>query len=135
MGANRMKDLAASNDYRKRIKFAIQDVLELRQNNWQERVLKEQMKTKDQIRKDAVREARAQQSGSQNPFASMQIAGQRPQYITAVMEKQEAQRETENKARKAEEKSEGKAFAALQKAIVYFQSDFKAGAASSTAEA
>ena len=77
--ANRMKDLAASNDYRKRIKFAIQDVLELRQNNWQERVLKEQMKTKDQIRKDAVREARAQQSGSQNPYASMQIAGQRPQ--------------------------------------------------------
>merc|ERR1719316_914801 len=138
--ANRMKDLAASNDYRKRIKFAIQDVLELRQNNWQERVLKEQMKTKDQIRKDAVREARAQQSGSQNPYASMQIAGQRPQYITAVMEKQEAQRETESKARKVEEraskdKSEGKAVAALQKAIVYFLSDFKESTTSSAAEA
>merc|ERR1719247_1838538 len=137
--ANRMKDLAASNDYSKRIKFAIQDVLELRTNNWQERVLKEQMKTKDQIRKDAVREARAQQGGAQNPYASMQIAGQRPQYITAVMEKQEAQREADSKARRAEEKDqkakakeEGKAFAALQKAIVYFQSDFKAAASSST---
>merc|ERR1719487_3083010 len=137
--ANRMKDLAASNDYSKRIKFAIQDVLELRTNNWQERVLKEQMKTKDQIRKDAVREARAQQGGAQNPYASMQIAGQRPQYITAVMEKQEAQRDAESKARRDQEKTaakdakaEGKAFAALQKAIVYFQSDFKAGAASTT---
>jgi hypothetical protein len=137
--ANRMKDLAASNDYSKRIKFAIQDVLELRTNNWQERVLKEQMKTKDQIRKDAVREARAQQGGAQNPFAMTQIAGQRPQYITAVMEKQEAQREADSKARRAEEKdkaakekAEGKTFAALQKAIMYFQSDFKASASSST---
>merc|ERR1719262_1698485 len=102
--ANRMKDLAASNDYSKRIKFAIQDVLELRTNNWQERVLKEQMKTKDQIRKDAVREARAQMGGAQNPYASMQIAGQRPQYITAVMEKQEAQREEASKARENKEK-------------------------------
>jgi hypothetical protein len=140
--ANRMKDLAASNDYSKRIKFAIQDVLELRTNNWQERVLKEQMKTKDQIRKDAVREARAQQGGAQNPYASMQIAGQRPQYITAVMEKQEAQRDADSKARRAEEKDqkakakeEGKAFAALTKAIAYFQSDFKAGTNSSSTEA
>merc|ERR1719454_1396651 len=115
--ANRMKDLAASNDYSKRIKFAIQDVLELRTNDWQERVLKEQMKTKDQIRKDAVREARAQQGGAQNPYASMQIAGQRPQYITAVMEKQEAQREEKDKARKdkeaaaSKEKAEGKQLA------------------------
>jgi hypothetical protein len=69
----------------------------------------------------------------------MQIAGQHPQYITAVMEKQEAQREADNKARRAEDKAkadkgkeEGKAFAALQKAIVYFQSDFKAGATAST---
>jgi hypothetical protein len=97
------------------------------------------MKTKDQIRKDAVREARAQNQGAQNPFASMQIAGQRPQYIVNVMEKQEAQREADNKQRRAEEKdrakqekNEGKAFAALQKAIVYFQSDFKATASSST---
>jgi hypothetical protein len=138
--ANRMKDLAASNEYSKRIKFAIQDVLELRSNNWQERVLKEQMKTKDQIRKDAVREARAQQGGAQNPYASMQIAGQRPQYITAVMEKQEAQREEKDKARREEKaakekSSEGKTLAALQKSIVYFLSDFKGSASSSSTEA
>ena len=66
------------------------------------------MKTKDQIRKDAVREANPQQDAYRwNPYAyaSMQIAGQRPQYINEIIERQEAQRG-----------AEGKPFAALQKA-------------------
>ena len=53
-------------------------MLDLRSNHWEERVLKERMKTKDQIRRDAMREQRAQQSGAQNFFAQTEIAGQRP---------------------------------------------------------
>merc|ERR1719163_929023 len=89
--ANRMKDLANVESYTKRIKFAIQNVLDLRSNGWQERVLKERMKTKDQIRRDAGMEQRAQQRGVQNPYVQTEIAGQRPSYITAVMQKQEAE--------------------------------------------
>ena len=55
-------------------------MLDLRSNGWEERVLKERMKTKDQIRRDAMREQRAQQGGAQNPFAMTEIAGQRPQF-------------------------------------------------------
>merc|ERR1719316_327058 len=102
--ANRMKDLANVESYTKRIKFAIQNVLDLRSNGWQERVLKERMKTKDQIRRDAAREQRAQGAGVQNPFAQTEIAGQRPSYITAVMQKQEAEAARAQKERERQQK-------------------------------
>jgi hypothetical protein len=130
--ANRMKDLAA-HDYGKRIKFAIQDVLDLRSNNWQERVLKEKMKTKDQIRKDALVEARAQMRGAQNPFATVETAGQRPAYISAVMQKQdEIQAKQKREAQSAQakrEKGDGESasLSRLQKALAYFYSDLDDG--------
>ena len=54
-------------------------MLDLRSNGWEERVLKERMQTKDQIRVDAMREQRAQLNGVQDYFVRTEIAGQRPQ--------------------------------------------------------
>jgi hypothetical protein len=126
--ASRMKDLSNIDQYSKRIKFAIQNVLDLRSNHWEERVLKERMKTKDQIRRDAMREQRAQQSGAQNFFAQTEIAGQRPSYITAVMQKQEqeaarAKKELEKIQKEKKDEDASSKVDQLRKAIAYFLSD------------
>jgi hypothetical protein len=89
--ASRMKDLSQVDLYSRRIKFAIQNVLDLRSSGWQERVLRERMQTRDQLRRDAMREQRAQQMGVQDYFARTEIAGQRPQYITAAMQQRQQQ--------------------------------------------
>ena len=49
--------------FSKRIQFQIQDLLDLRDNKWQKKLFKEQAKTKDDVRKDAQKEARMQAKG------------------------------------------------------------------------
>merc|ERR1719253_1087046 len=77
-------------------------------------------------------EARKQQAGTQNAFVTTEIAGQRPQYIQAVIQKQEAEaarKKAEDekqraKQEKAEEQMKKQAGANLNKAIGYFINDF-----------
>lgn len=66
--------------YSKRIQFAIQGLFELRQNGWQKKLFKEQAKSKDDIRKDAMKDARQQQKGNDVHFVT-QVVGARPAYI------------------------------------------------------
>merc|ERR1719491_1798365 len=65
----------------KRIQFKIQDLIDLRGNNWQKKLFKEQAKTKDEIRKDAAKEAKSAAKGGQDAMFTTQVAGQRPAYI------------------------------------------------------
>jgi hypothetical protein len=68
--------------FSKRIQFQIQDLIDLRNNNWHKKLFKEQAKTKDEVRKDAQKEAR--QSTAKNVsdvMFSTQVAGMRPSYI------------------------------------------------------
>jgi hypothetical protein len=60
--------------YSKRIQFAIQDLLEMRSNNWQKRLYREQASTKEQIRKDAQK---ATKNKTDDMFATA-TAGVRP---------------------------------------------------------
>ena len=53
-------------------------LIDLQANGWQERCLKDKAKTKNAIRLDQQHEERRRMSGSQNPFAYTEIAGQRP---------------------------------------------------------
>lgn len=67
--------------FSKRIQFQIQDLLDLRNNQWQEKLFKEQAKTKQEIRMDQVKEAKSQQKGGPEVLFGTQIAGMRPAYI------------------------------------------------------
>jgi len=69
--------------FSKRIQFSIQDLLDLRQNNWVKKLFKEQAKTKDDIRRDAMREAKQQQRGQDTTFATTTV-GVRPQYMDDI---------------------------------------------------
>mmetsp|Transcript_15947 Transcript_15947/g.42143 ORF Transcript_15947/g.42143 Transcript_15947/m.42143 type:complete len:1094 (+) Transcript_15947:192-3473(+) len=69
--------------FEKRIQFKIQDLLDLRGNLWQKKLYREQAKTKEEVRKDALKEQRSQGKGqgtSDVHFAT-QVAGMRPSYI------------------------------------------------------
>ncbi|CAK0834317.1 unnamed protein product [Prorocentrum cordatum] len=67
--------------FSKRIQFQIQDLIDLRGRNWQQKLFKEQAKTKDEVRKDAAKEAyKTAKSGPEAMFAT-QVAGMRPSYI------------------------------------------------------
>lgn len=88
--AHRLLDLKKMQDsktgkgvFSRRIQFAIQNLLDLRNNNWQMKVMKEQAKTKEEIRSIAVKEERAKAKGSDVMFAT-QTAGVRPAYIDDV---------------------------------------------------
>lgn len=89
--------------FSKRIQFAIQDLLDLRSNEWQKKLFKEQAKTKDDIRKDAAKELRQQQKGAgTEAMFSTQVVGVRPSYIdefakTAKPVKQQRPPETNTK--------------------------------------
>ncbi|CAD7941745.1 unnamed protein product [Amoebophrya sp. A120] len=71
----------------KRIKFAIQDVLDLADNKWLERIVSlgkggaAGVKTKVALEQDAQREQKLLQSGVQNPYAQIVAAGGRPDYF------------------------------------------------------
>jgi hypothetical protein len=67
--------------FSKRIQFRIQDLIDLRGRNWQKKLFKEQAKTKEEVRKDAAREAhKTAKSGTEAMFTT-QVAGMRPSYI------------------------------------------------------
>jgi len=81
--AHRLTDLKSSKTpdnqlkYCKRIQYQIQDLLDLRGKGWHKKLFKEQAKTKDEIRKEAVKDARAKDT---NHFTTA-VAGVRPAYI------------------------------------------------------
>jgi hypothetical protein len=53
-----------TNVFSKRIQFRIQDLIDLRGSNWQKKMFKETAKTKDEVKKDAARDAHiAQRKG------------------------------------------------------------------------
>jgi len=86
--ANRLMDLkrTVGHDGRlsfsKRIQFQIQDLLDLRGNSWQEKLFRDQAKTKQEIRMDAVKEAKIQATkGGPEVVFGTQVAGMRPTYI------------------------------------------------------
>jgi hypothetical protein len=70
----------------KRIQFKIQDLLDLRGNLWQKKLYREQAKTKEEVRKDALKEQRSQgkgagKGGGGDVHFATQVAGMRPSYI------------------------------------------------------
>jgi len=69
-----------SGAFSKRVQFQIQDLLDLRSNNWQKKLFKEQAKTKEDVRKDAIKEARQQAKGVDTMFTTATV-GMRPSYI------------------------------------------------------
>lgn len=80
----RLKDLSKHllNDgkqaFSKRIRFAIEDLLDLRKAKWQKKVFKEQAKTKNEVKGEAsARPGKPVQEG----HFSTQIAGMKPAYI------------------------------------------------------
>jgi len=66
--------------FSKRIQFQIQDLLDLRANGWQKKLFKEQAKTKQDIRRDAINDQRQQAKGAEVMFSTT-TAGMRPSYI------------------------------------------------------
>jgi hypothetical protein len=64
--------------YPKRVQFLIQDLQDLRNNNWQKKLFKEQAKTKDEVRKDAAKDAKSK--GTEAMFSTT-VAGVRPSYM------------------------------------------------------
>jgi len=80
--------------YPPRIKFQIQNLLELQQNGWLGKDHAERARTRQEVRQDAVRERRALAHGA-NP-TRRRLAGERPQYILDQME--DERRQTERRA-------------------------------------
>jgi len=98
--AHRLQDLKSSNTSRgqifsKRIQFQIQDLLDLRNNNWQKKLFKEQAKTRDEVRKDAMKESRTK--GNEVMFATT-TAGVRPAYIDDLKATKPARNQTKSDA-------------------------------------
>lgn len=89
--AARLKDLARhqgstdrSSDgkgFTKRIRFQIEDLLDLRKDGWRKKLFKEQAKSKEEIRKDAAIADRKGGKGGQDTMFSTQVVGVRPSYI------------------------------------------------------
>lgn len=82
----RLKELKSSNttdgkkSYSRRIECLIQDLLELRDNDWKKKVYREQAQTKEAVRANAAREQRQQAKGAETTF-STQVFGAKPAYI------------------------------------------------------
>jgi len=72
--------------FSKRIQFQIQDLLDLRNKGWQEKLFKEQAKPLEEIRKEAVKEAKHHSKGGPEVLFSTQTAGMRPSYIDEMKE-------------------------------------------------
>jgi len=90
--AARLMDLKQFTTYSRRIQFRIQDLLDLRANHWQKKLFKEQAKTKEEVRKDAINEARKNKGGTEVMF-SYQTVGVRPAYIEASKAPGQGQRQ------------------------------------------
>jgi hypothetical protein len=84
----RLQDLKATkNDkggfsFTQRIRFQIQDIVELKSNNWQKKLLKDQAKTMGEVRKNAARESIMKAGGV---FFETKTAGVRPAYIDELV--------------------------------------------------
>jgi len=70
--------------FSKRIDCLIQDLLDLREHDWKKKLFKEQAKTKEEIRKDAMKEQRQSQRGGADVVFSTQTVGVRPSYIDEI---------------------------------------------------
>jgi len=87
--ASRLKDLGGqrrpdgSRAYSKRIQFQIENMLDLRKNKWHMKLFKEQAKTKDDVRRDAAKEARQQGRGADATFSTA-LVGARPAYMEEI---------------------------------------------------
>eukprot|EP00746_Dinoflagellata_sp_MGD_P138223 gnl/MRDRNA2_/MRDRNA2_71914_c0_seq1.p1 gnl/MRDRNA2_/MRDRNA2_71914_c0~~gnl/MRDRNA2_/MRDRNA2_71914_c0_seq1.p1 ORF type:complete len:1309 (+),score=235.98 gnl/MRDRNA2_/MRDRNA2_71914_c0_seq1:133-4059(+) len=77
---SRLSDLHSTTVYSKRLRFLIQDILDLRENSWERKVFREVAKTMDDIRRDAVKDAQSP-SGTCHRTAR---AGVRPSYLDAA---------------------------------------------------
>jgi len=74
--------------FSKRICFQIENLLDLRKNRWQKKLFKELAKTKDDVRKDAIKEAnKAARGGGQEILFTTQVVGARPAYIDDIKAK------------------------------------------------
>mmetsp|Transcript_22779 Transcript_22779/g.58094 ORF Transcript_22779/g.58094 Transcript_22779/m.58094 type:complete len:727 (-) Transcript_22779:306-2486(-) len=80
----RMVDANGKSAFEKRIQFKIQDLLDLRSKNWEKKLYREQAKTKDEVRKDAMKEQRSTGKGSgasTDVVFATAVVGVRPSYI------------------------------------------------------
>merc|ERR1719498_1849410 len=74
-------DLKQLTTYSKRVQFIIQDLLDLRENDWQKKLFKEQAMTRDEVRREAQKDQRKQGKGGGQITISTTTAGVRPTYI------------------------------------------------------
>eukprot|EP00812_Abedinium_dasypus_P003007 NODE_1368_length_1164_cov_340.973850.p1 GENE.NODE_1368_length_1164_cov_340.973850~~NODE_1368_length_1164_cov_340.973850.p1 ORF type:complete len:298 (+),score=73.97 NODE_1368_length_1164_cov_340.973850:3-896(+) len=97
----------------KRIVFQIQDLIDMRHNQWVKKVFRDQAKTKDEVRKDALKE---KQKGNAIPSFSTQLAGVRPSYVvdTSKSKGQRGGKAAEQPARQGFDQKE------VRKMIDYF---------------
>lgn len=71
------------NTLSKRLRYKIQDLLDLQQRGWQEKVLREHARTIEEVRRDAEQEAQSVGRGVAAPFAT-RVAGVRPAYLSGA---------------------------------------------------
>jgi len=69
--------------FSRRIDCLIQDLLDLRERDWRKKLFKEQAKTKEEIRKDAIKEQRNAARGTDTTFTTT-VVGERPKYIDEI---------------------------------------------------
>jgi hypothetical protein len=69
--------------YSKRIQFAIQDLLDTRQDGWKKRSFKASAKTKEEVKQEQERNIKAQAAGRHVDDAEITIAGARPACMSA----------------------------------------------------
>mmetsp|Transcript_46363 Transcript_46363/g.87009 ORF Transcript_46363/g.87009 Transcript_46363/m.87009 type:complete len:765 (+) Transcript_46363:124-2418(+) len=68
----------------KRLRYKIQDLLDLQQRGWQEKVLREHARTIEEVRRDAEQEAQSVGRGvAATPFVT-RVAGVRPAYLSST---------------------------------------------------
>jgi hypothetical protein len=79
--AARLRDLKRLTTYSKRVQFIVQDLLDLRENDWQKKLFKEQAMTRDEVRREAQKDLRMQGKGGGQITISTTTAGVRPAYI------------------------------------------------------
>jgi hypothetical protein len=70
--------------FSKRMQILIQNLLDLRANDWKKKLFKELAKTKSEIKKDQAKEAQTQAKGGVEAMFSTQTVGMRPSYIEEI---------------------------------------------------
>jgi len=65
-----------------RVRFQIQNLIDLRGNGWQRKLFRETAKTKEDVKSDAIKQAQATAKGAgTDAMFATQVVGQRPAYI------------------------------------------------------